>query len=198
MKREGSVDELAEALEVSKSFHAHLHKWQRPRRRGDQRLRALVRSSSKKVVPPMVARAFDLICANGASAAERTASPGSCARRVCVLNRSAVSGPVRMIVLTNTRLRKTGLPRCRRQIDLAASGRAISPTSKPLRDGFTWPSPLTAVRVGSSLITVATLLVELTTTTFDLAATRQRPLAGLIHHSETVVASMPPRLSSGA
>jgi hypothetical protein len=43
---------------------------------------------------------------------------------------------------------------------------------------------LTAVRVGSSLITVATLLVELTTTTFDLAATRQRPLAGLIHHSD--------------
>jgi hypothetical protein len=45
MKREGSVDELAEALEVSKSFHAHLHKWQRPRRRGDQRLWALIRTS---------------------------------------------------------------------------------------------------------------------------------------------------------
>ena len=46
MKREDSIDEVAEALEVSKSgFYAHLGKFQGLRRRGDQRLRALIRSS---------------------------------------------------------------------------------------------------------------------------------------------------------
>jgi hypothetical protein len=46
MKREDSIDEVAEALEVSKSgFYAHLRKSQRLRRRGDQRLRVLIRSS---------------------------------------------------------------------------------------------------------------------------------------------------------
>jgi putative transposase len=49
MKREGSIDELAEALEVSKSgFYAHLRKSQRPRRRGDQRLRSLIHSSFER------------------------------------------------------------------------------------------------------------------------------------------------------
>jgi hypothetical protein len=49
MKREGSVDELAEALEASKSgFYAHLRKSEGLRHRADQRVRPLIRSSFER------------------------------------------------------------------------------------------------------------------------------------------------------
>ena len=44
MKDDFSIPEMAEALEVSRSgFHAHLRKAERPRRRRDAELRALLR-----------------------------------------------------------------------------------------------------------------------------------------------------------
>jgi hypothetical protein len=84
----------------------------------------------------------------------------------------------------------------------------------PDRPGQLWQSDITHIETAEGWLYLAftldacsrrviahhcreDLFVELTTTTFDLAATRQRPPAGLIHHSDRV-ASMPPTLSSSA
>jgi putative transposase len=186
MRREDSIDELAEALEVSKSgFYAHLRKSQRLRRRGDQRLRPLIRSSF-----------------------ERSRATYGCLRIQWDLReRGERCGKNRVARL----MREEGLrPRQKRRFrpcttesrhnDKIAEN-CLAKMPAPDRPGRLWQSDITYIETAEGWLYLAftldacsrrvvahhcreDLLVELTTTTFDLAATRQRPAPGLIHHSD--------------
>ncbi|MDP9129049.1 MAG: IS3 family transposase [Candidatus Binatota bacterium] len=186
MKREDSIEELAEALEVSKSgFYAHLHKLERPRRRGDQRLRALIRSSF-----------------------EQSRATYGCPRiRFDLRERGEHCGKNRIARL----MREEGLrPKQKRRFRPCTTQSAhhhkiaenwLTKVPTPDRPGRVWQSDITYIETAEGWLYLAftldafsrrvvahycreDLLVELTTTTFDLATTRQRPLAGLIHHSD--------------
>ena len=186
MKREGSVDELAEAMEVSKSgFYAHLHKLERPRRRSDQRLRPLIRSSFE----------------------QSRASYGCLRIRWDLREQGERCGKNRVARL----MREEGLrPRQKRRFRPCTTQSRhnhkiaenwLSKVPAPDRPGQLWQSDITYLETAEGWLYLAftldacsrriiahhcgeDLLVELTTFTFDLAATRQRPAAGLIHHSD--------------
>src|SRR4029077_11796342 len=96
-----------------------------------------------------------------------------------------VSGLAPLTAAIITRSRKTGWQRCRRQIVRASSGKA-SLTYIETQEGWLY---LAFTLDGCSRRCIAhacrgDMLGELTTTTFKHAVTRQRPLVGLIHHSD--------------
>jgi len=186
MKREDSIDEVAEALEVSKSgFYAHLGKFQGLRRRGDQRLRALIRSSfeQSRATYGCLRIRFDL--------RERGERCGK--NRVARLMREEGLRP------RQKRRFRPGTTQSRHNHKIAENWLAKVPA--PDRPGQLWQSDITYIETAEGWLYLAftldacsrrvlahhcreDLLVELTTFTFDLAATRQRPPAGLIHHSD--------------
>ena len=186
MRREDSIEELAEALEVSKSgFHAHLGKSERLRRRGDQRLRPLIRSSF-----------------------EQSRATYGCLRiRWDLREQGERCGKNRVARL----MREEGLrPRQKRRFrpwttqsrhDHKIAENWLAKVPAPDRPDRVWQSEITYIETAEGWLYLAftldacwrrvvahhcreDLLVELTTTTFELAATRQRPVAGLIHHSD--------------
>ena len=185
MKREDSIDEVAEALEVSKSgFYAHLGKFQGLRRRGDQRLRALIRSSfeQSRATYGCLRIRFDL--------RERGERCGK--NRVARLMREEGLRP------RQKRRFRPCTTQSRHNHKIAENWLAKVPA--PDRPGQLWQSDITYIETAEGWLYLAftldacsrrvvahhcreDLLVELTTFTFDLAATRQRPPAGLIHHS---------------
>jgi len=186
MKREDSIDEVAEALEVSKSgFYAHLGKFQGLRRRGDQRLRALIRSSfeQSRATYGCLRIRFDL--------RERGERCGK--NRVARLMREEGLRP------RQKRRFRPCTTQSRHNHKIAENWLAKVPA--PDRPGQLWQSDITYIETAEGWLYLAftldacsrrvvahhcreDLLVELTTFTFDLAATRQRPPAGLIHHSD--------------
>jgi putative transposase len=186
MKREGSVDELAEALEASQSgFHAHLRKSEGLRHRADQRLRPLIRSSF-----------------------ERSRATYGCLRirwdlrqwgERCGKNRVARLMCEEGLRPRQKRRFRPGTTESRHNHKITENWLAKVPA--PDRPGRIWQSDITYIETAEGWLYLAftldgcsrrvvahhcreDLVVELTTTTFDLAAIRQRPAAGLIHHSD--------------
>jgi putative transposase len=186
MKEEFSIPEMAEALEVSKSgFHAHLHKAERPRRRRDAELRPLLR------------RAFEQ--SRRTYGSPRLRSDLREAGQRCGKNR------------INRLMREQGLrPKQKRRFrprttdsrhghKIAENWLAKVPA--PDRPGLIWQSDFTYIETREGWLYLAFTLdacsrrclahhcredmsAELTLTTLNRALLRQRPLAGLIHHSD--------------
>lgn len=180
------ADALAEALEVSESgFAAHRRKAQRPRRQRDAQLRPLIRQSfeqSRRTYgSPRVQR--DL----------REAGQRCGKNRVARLMREE-----RLRPRQKRRLRPCTTD-SRHRHNVAENWLAKVPT--PDRPGQIWQSDITYIETQEGWLYLAftldacsrrcvahhcreDMLVTLTTTTFQRAAQRQRPLEGLIHHSD--------------
>jgi transposase InsO family protein len=180
------VGALADALEVSPSgFHAHRHKPQRPRRRRDAELRALIAGSfarSRKTYGPLRVRA-DL----------RDLGARCGKTRIGRLMREQGLRPAQ-----KRRFRpKTTDSRHPHQI----AENWLAKVPAPERPGKVWQSDFTYIETGEGWLYLAFTLdgcsrrcvahhcradmrVELATTTFTLAAQRQPPPPGLLHHSD--------------
>lgn len=186
LRSEFSTDALAEALEVSESgFAAHRSKALRPRRQRDVQLRALVRQSFKQ---SRCTYGSPRVCIDLRAAGER-----------CGKNRIAR-------LMREERLR----PRQKRRFrPLTTNSRHAHPVAEnwlakvpaPDRPGQVWQSDITYIPTAEGWLYLAftldaasrrcvahhcreDLLATLTTTTFQRAAQCQRPLEGLIHHSD--------------
>lgn len=180
------ADALAEALEVSESgFAAHRRKAQRPRRQRDAQLRLLIRQSfeqSRRTYgSPRVLR--DL----------RETGQRCGKNRIARLMREDALRPRQ-----KGRFRPTTTD-SRHAHPVAENWLAKVPT--PDRPGQVWQSDITYIETQEGWIYLAftldacsrrcvahhcreDLLAALTTTTFQRAAQQERPLAGLIHHSD--------------
>jgi len=186
MKDEFSVPEMAAALAASRSgFHAHRHKAERPRRRADAELRPLLR------------RSFE--------ASRRTYG---CPRvRLDLRDAGHRCGKNRV----NRLMREQGLrPKQKRRFrpcttDSRHGHRVaenwLSKVPAPDRPGMIWQSDFTYLETQEGWLDLAFTLdacsrrclahhcredmsAKLTLATLAGAARRQRPLAGLIHHSD--------------
>ena len=186
MKDEFSIPEMAEALEVSKSgFHAHLCKALRRCRRRDTELRALIRRSFEQ--------------------SRRTY--GSPRVRLDLRDAGHRCGKNRV----NRLMREEGLrPRQKRRFrphttDSHHSHKVaenwLSKVPAPDRPGMIWQSDFTYIETHEGWLYLAFTLdacsrrclahhcrehmgAELTLVTLGRAAAAQRPVAGLIHHSD--------------
>jgi len=186
MKDEFSIPEMAEALEVSRSgFHAHLCKAQRPRRREDAQLRGLIR------------RSFE----------QSRKTYGSPRVRLDLQDVGHRCGKNRV----NRLMREQGLrPKQKRRFrprttesrhDHRIAENWLAKVPAPDRPGMIWQSDFTYIETNEGWLYLAFTLdacsrrclahhcredmsAELTLTTLSGAARHQRPLAGLIHHSD--------------
>ena len=180
------ADALAEALEVSESgFTAHRRKAQRPRRQRDAQLRPLIRQSfeqSRRTYgSPRVQR--DL----------RESGQRCGKNRIARLMREGSLRP------KQKRRFRPATTDSRHAHPVAENWLAKVPA--PDRPGQVWQSDITYIETQEGWLYLAftldacsrrcvahhcreDLLVALTITTFQHAAQRQRPLAGLIHHSD--------------
>jgi transposase InsO family protein len=180
------ADALAEALEVSESgWAAHCRKAERPRRQRDAQLRPLVRQSfeqSRRTYgSPRVQR--DL-----REAGERCGK-----NRVARLMREDALRP------RQKRRFRPATTDSRHAHPVAENWLAKVPA--PDRPGQVWQSDITYIQTAEGWLYLAftldacsrrcvahhcreDLLATLATTTFQRAAQRQRPLAGLIHHTD--------------
>ena len=186
MNPDYSIEELAEALEVSKSgFHAHRHKPQRPRRQRDAALRPLIR------------RSFE--------ASHKTY--GSPRLQIELREQGHRCGKNRISRL----MREEGLrPKQKRRFrprttdsrhDHRTAENWLAKVPAPDRPGMIWQSDFTYVETCEGWLYLAFTLdacsrrclahscredmsAELALATFRRAVLRQRPLAGLIHHSD--------------
>ena len=163
-------------------FAAHRSKQDGQRWKG-RRLRALIAQSFEQSrTPTASARA-----ARSARVGQRCGKnrlPDLCGRVACAPGRSAVFGlaPPRVAIITRSRKLAGKVP-------------------APDRPGQLWQSDITYIETQEGWLYLAftldscsrrciahvcrqDMLGELTTTTFKHAVTRQRPLVGLIHHSD--------------
>lgn len=180
------TDALAEALEVSESgFAAHRRKAGRPRRQRDAQLRPLIRQSfeqSRRTYgSPRVQRDLH-------EAGERCGK-----NRVARLMREDALRPKQKRrfrpLTTDSRHEKPIAPNW------------LAKVPAPDRPGQVWQSDITYIETQEGWLYLAftldacsrrcvahhcreDLLAALTTTTFQRAAQQERPLAGLIHHSD--------------
>jgi putative transposase len=186
MREEFSIPEMAEALEVSKSgFHAHWHKAERPRRQRDAELRPLLR------------RAFE----------QSRRTYGSPRLRLDLRDAGHRCGKNRI----NRLMREAGLrPRQKRRFRPRTTDSRhphkiaenwLSQVPAPDQPGMIWQSDFTYIETREGWLYLAFTLdacsrrclahscredlgAELTLTTLNRALLQQRPLAGLIHHSD--------------
>jgi len=186
LTRQYPTDALAEALEVSESgFAAHRHKAARPRRQHDEQLRPLIRQSfeqSRRTYgSPRVRR--DL----------RELGHRCGKNRISRLMRESGLRP------KQKRRFRPATTDSRHSHKLADNWLAKVPT--PDRPGQIWQSDITYIETAEGWLYLAftldacsrrcvahhcreDLLAALTITTFERAVQRQRPLEGLIHHSD--------------
>ncbi len=186
MKDDFSVPEMAEALEVSRSgFHAHLRKAERPRRRRDAELRPLLR------------RAFEQ--------SRRTyGSPRIRLDLREVGHRCGKNWISRL--MREEGLRAKQKRRFRPRTTDSRHGHKVAENwlakvPAPNRPDLIWQSDFTYFETGEGWLYLAFTLdacsrrclahhcredmsAELTLTTFNRTVLQQRPLAGLIHHSD--------------
>jgi putative transposase len=187
MKNDIPIEELAGALEVSRSgFHAHLTKAQRPRRRRDQFLRALI----------------------GKSFRESRGTYGCPRIRLDLREAGERCGKNRIIRL----MREAGLrPKQKRRLrprttdsrhDHRIAPNWLAQVPTPDHPGQIWQSDITYIETAEGWLYLAFTLdacsrrcvahhcredlgAELTVNTFRRAVTSERSLcAGLIHHSD--------------
>jgi len=180
------IDALAEALDVSESgFAAHRHKAERPRRQRDAQLRVLIRQSFEQ--------------------SRRTY--GSPRVQLDLRESGQRCGKNRIARL----MRESGLrPRQKRRFRPCTTDSRhghqvadnwLSKVPAPDRPGQIWQSDITYIETQEGWLYLAftldacsrrcvahhcreDMLSTLTLTTFDQAVRRQRPLTGLIHHSD--------------
>lgn len=180
------VRALAEALAVSRSgFYAHRHKPARPRRQRDGELRPLICASFARSRQSYGCRR---VRADLAAAGQR-----------CGKNRLAR-------LMRAERLRPRQKRRFRPQTTQSRHPHApaenwLAKVPTPDRPGQVWQSDFTYLPTGEGWLYLAFTLdactrrcvahhcradlgAELATTTFTLAAARQPPLPGLLHHSD--------------
>ena len=186
LRHQYPVGALTDALEVSKSgFHAHCHKPRRPRRQRDAALRPLIAGSfarSRKTYGALRVRA-DL-----RELGERCGK-----NRIGRLMREQGLRPAQK------RRFRPKTTDSRHPHKIAQNWLAKVPA--PERPGMVWQSDFTYIETGEGWLYLAFTLdactrrcvahhcredmsAELATTTFALAAERQPPPPGLIHHSD--------------
>jgi len=186
LRHQYPVGALTDALEVSKSgFHAHCHKLRRPRRQRDAALRTLIAGSfarSRKTYGALRVRA-DL-----RDLGERCGK-----NRIGRLMREQGLRPVQK------RRFRPKTTDSRHPHKVAQNWLAKVPA--PERPGMVWQSDFTYIETGEGWLYLAFTLdactrrcvahhcredmsAELATATFALAAERQPPPPGLIHHSD--------------
>jgi putative transposase len=186
MNPDYSIEELAEALEVSKSgFHAHRHKQERPRRQRDAELR------------PLIHRSFE----------RSRKTYGSPRLQIELREQGHRCGKNRISRL----MREEGLrPKQKRRFrprttdsrhDHRIAENWLAKVPAPDRPGMIWQSDFTYLETREGWLYLAFTIdacsrrcvahhcrqdmsAELTLSTFERATLRQRPLAGLIHHSD--------------
>ena len=186
LRHQYPVGALTDALEVSKSgFHAHCHRLRRPRRQRDAALRPLIAGSfarSRKTYGALRVRA-DL-----RDLGERCGK-----NRIGRLMREQGLRPAQK------RRFRPKTTDSRHPHKIAQNWLAKVPA--PERPGMVWQSDFTYIETGEGWLYLAFTLdactrrcvahhcredmsAELATTTFALAAERQPPPPGLIHHSD--------------
>ena len=186
LRHQYPVGALTDALEVSKSgFHAHRHKHRRPRRQRDAALRPLIAESfarSRQTYGPLRVRA-DL-----RDLGERCGK-----NRIGRLLREQGLRPAQK------RRFRPKTTDSRHPHKIAENWLAKVPA--PERPGMVWQSDFTYIETGEGWLYLAFTLdgctrrcvahhcredmsAELATTTFALAAQRQPPPPGLLHHSD--------------
>lgn len=180
------ADALAEALEVSQSgFAAHQRKPQRPRRREDAVLRPLIRQSFEQ--------------SRRTYGSPRVQRDLRAAGQRCGKNRIARLMREERLQPRQKRRFRPLTTESRHAHRVAQNWLAKVPA--PDRPGHLWQSDITYIETREGWLYLAftldaasrrciahhcreDLAAELTITTFQRAAQRQPPLAGLIHHSD--------------
>lgn len=186
LRHQYPVGALTDALEVSKSgFHAHRHKLQRPRRQRDAALRPLIAGS--------FARSRKTYGARRVHADLRDLGERCGKNRIGRLMREQGLRPVQK------RRFRPKTTDSRHPHRIAQNWLAKVPA--PERPGMVWQSDFTYVETGEGWLYLAFTLdactrrcvahhcredmsAELATATFALAAERQPPPPGLLHHSD--------------